>query len=80
MLAELRLQQAHPDVIIRPAIEQFGIPFQVDPRELISIGEMAARKALPEIHLALSWSNQITRYFKRAVPPGAINTDTVETN
>lgn len=80
MLAELRLQQDHPDVIIRPAVEQFGILDRVDPQELILIGEMAARKALPEIHQALSWSNQITRYFKRAEPPGTIYTATVETD
>lgn len=80
MLAELRMQQEHPDVIIRPAVEQFGIFDRVDPQELILIGEMAARKALPEIRQALSWSNQITRYFKRAEPPGTVYTEPLETD
>lgn len=78
MLAELRMQQDHPDVIIRPSVEQFGLLDKVDPQELILIGEMAARKALPEIRQALSWSNQITRYFRRAEPPGTIFSDPTE--
>ncbi len=46
MLAELRLQQEHPDVIIRPAVEKYGILDRVNPQELIKIGEMATRSRI----------------------------------
>jgi NTE family protein len=78
MLAELRMQQDHPDVIIRPEVEQYGILDKVNPQELILIGESAARKALPEIRQALSWSNQITRYFRKADPPGTFFKEQME--
>ncbi len=72
MLAELRLQQDRPDVIIRPKVDKFGILDQVDPAELIDLGEQAARDQLPEIREALSWSNQLGRIFRRAEPPGKV--------
>jgi NTE family protein len=78
MLAELRLQQDRPDVIIRPQVEDFGMLDRINPAEMIQIGEDAARKALPEIREALKWSNQITRYFKKADPPGKILPTTPE--
>jgi NTE family protein len=72
MLAELRMRQDHPDVIIRPDVEQFGMLDNVNPQELIKIGEDAARAALPEIRTVLTWSNQLSRLFRRAVPPGMV--------
>jgi NTE family protein len=78
MLAELRLQQERPDVIIRPQVENFGMLDRIDPAELIQIGEDAARKALPEIREALKWSNQISRYFRKAEPPGKVIPTTLE--
>ena len=38
MLAELRLQQDHPDVIIRPDVDKFALFDLVDPAELICSG------------------------------------------
>ncbi len=78
MLAELRLQQDHPDVIIRPEVEQYGLLDLADPAELIKLGEDAARKCMPEIRQALSWSNQLSRFFRRAEPPGKILPSTSE--
>ena len=78
VLSELRLQQDRPDVLIRPAVENFGMLDQVDPHELILIGELACRQSLSEIRQALSWSNQISRYFKKPQPPEAIMPDTLQ--
>jgi NTE family protein len=72
MLAELRLQQDKPEIIIRPRVENYGILDQVNPDELINLGEEAARDHLPEIREALSWSNQLGRIFRRAEPPGKV--------
>lgn len=72
MLAELRLERDHPDVIIRPDVERFGLLDHVNPSELIAIGEEAARAALPEIRAALTWSNQLSRLFRRSAPPGKV--------
>jgi NTE family protein len=78
MLAELRMQQERPDVIIRPAVESFGLLDRIDPAELIQIGVEAATNALPEIRQAMKWSNQISRYFRKADPPGKVLPNTLE--
>jgi NTE family protein len=78
MLAELRMQQDHPDVIIRPDVDKFALFDLVDPAELISLGEAAARQALPEIRQALSWSNQLSRYFRHSDLPGKVLPTTME--
>jgi NTE family protein len=72
MLAELRLQADHPDVIIRPNVYRYGILDDVIPEELILAGEKAAEQSLPEIIKTLSWSNQISRRFRRTSLPGKI--------
>jgi NTE family protein len=72
MLAELRLQQDKPDVIIRPKVEKFGILGKANPAELIKLGEEAARDHLVEIREALSWSSQLGRIFRRVEPPGKV--------
>jgi len=74
MLAELRLQVDHPDVIIRPDVYQYGLLDNVNPEELIRAGEKAAEQSLPEIVKASSWSNQISRRFRRSSLPGKIIT------
>jgi NTE family protein len=72
MLAELRMQQDHPDVIIRPDVADYGLLDQVKTIELIKIGENAAIRSLPEIRQAMSWSNQLSRYFRRPELPGKL--------
>ena|SRR5271157_959535 len=72
MLAELRLQVDHPDVLIRPDVYRYGLLDEANPEELIQAGVKATIKSLPEIMKALSWSNQISRRFRRSVIPGKI--------
>lgn len=72
MLAELRLKQDQPEVIIRPQVDKYSIFDRADPAKLINLGEEAAREHLANIHKALSWSNQLGRVFRRANPPGKI--------
>jgi NTE family protein len=72
MLTELRLQQDHPDVIIRPDVVKYGMLDRVNLAELVKLGEEATLQALPEIRQALSWSNQLSRFFRRADPPGHV--------
>jgi NTE family protein len=72
MLTELRLQQEHPDIIIRPDVVKYGMLDRVNLAELVQLGEEATLQALPEIRQALSWSNQLSRFFRRADLPGRV--------
>ncbi len=72
MLSELRMQIDKPDVVIRPDVSKYGILDNVNTKELIETGEAAAVAALPEIRQALSWSNQLARYFRHGQPPGKV--------
>jgi NTE family protein len=75
MVAETRMQLEKPDVIIRPEVNHVGILDQVNPQELIKIGEAAAKGALSEIHHSLSWHHQLPRRFKDPAPPGVVLSD-----
>lgn len=75
MVAELRLQIEKPEVLIRPDVARFGIlddTHRINTRELVEMGEAAAKAALPQIHQALSWSNQLSRHFRRTSAPGKV--------
>jgi NTE family protein len=75
MVAELRLQIEKPEVIIRPDVAKYGIlddANKIDLNELIASGEAAAEAALPQIRQALSWSNQLSRFFRHTEPPGKV--------
>lgn len=72
MMSELRMMVDKPEVIIRPDVGKFGILDEVDTQEMISLGEQAARAALPEIQQALSWSNQLSRFFRHIEAPGRV--------
>ena len=73
MLAELRMQIDKPEVIIRPDVSHFGILDEVkDIHEIVALGEASAEAALPQIRQALTWSNQLTRFFKHSPAPGKI--------
>jgi len=72
MITELRLQVEKPDVIVRPDVIQYGYLDQVDPNELLPIGEAAIEKALPEIEHALSFPHRISRQFNNPDPPGKV--------
>jgi NTE family protein len=75
MLAELRLQIEKPEVILRPEVSKYGIlddANRIDTNILVEAGEAAAEEALPQIRQALSWSNQISRYFRHSEAPGKV--------
>lgn len=72
MLAELRLQADHPDVIIRPNVSRFGILDSFDTNILIEEGELAATMALSSVHKSVGWTNQLVRRFRKAQQPGKI--------
>ncbi len=72
ILTELRLMVDKPEVIIRPDVEAYGILDKVNPEEMVAIGERAARTALPAIQQALSWSGQLSRFFRHVEAPGRV--------
>jgi len=72
MLTELRLQAEKPEIVLRPAVSQFGILDPVDPNELIALGEKAVEDALPQIKEMLGWSKSFRRRFRKAEAPGKL--------
>lgn len=66
MLAELRLQAEHPEVIIRPAVGRIGLLDNVDVHQIVHLGELAADTALPELKSVFTWQRRLgRRYFPR---------------
>jgi NTE family protein len=61
MLTDLRLRVDHPDVIIRPEVDDVGILDVVDVREIARRGEVAFEAALPELKRVTSWPNLLRR-------------------
>jgi len=68
LLSELRMQVDKPEIIIRPDLIQYGSLDEVSPEDLITLGEEAAQRALPEIEELFHWRNRITR---KIFPPDA---------
>ena len=60
-LAEVRLLEDNPDVIIRPDVGNIGILDNVNVSKTVRLGEKAAGEALPELKRALTWSNRFRR-------------------
>lgn len=60
-IAELRFQIEKPDVIIRPEVDEVGVLDQVDVHEVAKLGEIAARKKLPELKRAAAWTARLRR-------------------
>lgn len=75
MLAELRLEAEKPDAIIRPEVWQYGMLDEVDPHELIWMGEKATAETLKQIKKSTTWQRQFSRRFRRAAPPGVLFED-----
>lgn len=63
MMTELRLEIDKPEVIIRPKVAQIGLLDDVDPVEIIRIGEVAANGALPDLRRAVSWRGRLASKF-----------------
>ncbi len=72
ILTELRLMVDKPEVVVRPDVDAYGILDKVNADEMVAIGEVAARAALPEVQQALSWSSQLSRFFRHIEAPGKI--------
>jgi NTE family protein len=49
LLTDLRLQIERPEVIIRPAVDPYGLVDKVDVPRIIRVGEEAVEAALPQI-------------------------------
>lgn len=69
MLLHEQLLLEQPDVVIYPELGQIGIIDQVDIPELIKLGELATRKALPKIRRAVSWQYRLRRNLSRIISP-----------
>lgn len=69
LLTDLHLELESPDVIIRPQVPKIGLLDEVEVDEIVVLGEIAAREALPELRSAVSWRGKINRrFFGRSYP------------
>jgi NTE family protein len=66
-MAELRLREDHPEVVIRPDVDGIGLLDKVDIHQIIQKGEEATMVALPELRKAVAWPNRLRRYLSRHV-------------
>jgi NTE family protein len=74
-LSELKLEQDKPEVLIRPDLKNMGMLDEINPIELIYKGDIATLNAIPSIHQAFSWRNQVGRYFRKVEQPGSMLSD-----
>jgi NTE family protein len=65
-ITEMRLHIDKPDVIIRPYLNDIGLLDRVEIAEIVSRGERAASKALPELQRALGWPRRLARRWRTA--------------
>jgi NTE family protein len=60
-LANLRLQIDHPEVVIRPSVEGYGLMDKFNPGEVIRLGEKAAEAVLPQLKQLDGWRTQLSQ-------------------
>ena len=60
-LAEMRLLEDAPEVIIRPELGGIGILDNVNVSKIIQLGEKATEEALPDLKRAFAWPNRLRR-------------------
>lgn len=72
MMSELRLQVDKPEIIIRPNVIKFGTLDEVNPLELVALGEASAIQMLSQIEELFSLRNRLTRriFKNEAILPG----------
>ena len=69
LLTELHLELESPDVIIRPQVPKISLLDEVEVDEIVVLGEIAAREALPQLYSAVGWRGKISRrFFGRSYP------------
>jgi NTE family protein len=61
MLTELRLEIDRPEVIIRPAVPHIGLLDDVDSKDVVELGALAAELALPDLRRVVGWRSRISR-------------------
>jgi NTE family protein len=65
-LAEMRLREDNPEVILRPDVGDIGLLDKVDVHKVVRLGEQAVDAILPELKRATAWPNRMRRkYFPR---------------
>jgi len=60
-LAEMRLLEDDPEVIISPDVGGIGILDNVNVSKIVRLGEKATEEALPDLKRALTWANRFRR-------------------
>jgi NTE family protein len=60
-ITALRLESDKPDILIRPDISGISFLGEIEVKDVVRRGELAAEKALPEIRNAVSWRARIIR-------------------
>ena len=61
MLTELRLEIDRPEVIIRPAVPHIGLLDDVDSKDVVELGALAAEIALPDLRRVVGWRSRLSR-------------------
>ncbi len=60
-LAYYRLELEKPEVIVRPAVHDFGLLDKVVVADLAQLGEQALEEVLPQLKKAVSWRSRFTK-------------------
>lgn len=60
-MAEMRLEEDDPDVIIRPEVSHIGLLDKVDVHAVVLLGETATNAILPRLKRAVAWPNRLRR-------------------
>ncbi|MBK8783331.1 MAG: patatin-like phospholipase family protein [Anaerolineales bacterium] len=60
-LAHYRLELEKPEVIVRPAVHDFGLLDKVVVADLAQLGEQALEEVLPQLKKAVSWRARFTK-------------------
>ncbi len=63
LLTDMHMELERPDVLIRPQVPKLGLLDDVEVDEIVVLGEIAARKALPELRSAVGWRGKVYRRF-----------------
>ncbi len=58
-LAYYRLELEKPEVVVRPAVHDFGLLDKVVVADLAQLGEQAVEEVLPQLKLAVSWQARL---------------------
>ena len=65
MMTELRLEVDQPEIIIRPAVHQYGLLDTAPPLELVRYGYQATEQVIPQIHKLFSWPDTLMRKIRQ---------------